>query len=150
MFGPHFKEGKKLSEQGTLDLPLPDDDGETMETICHALHLRHSKLSRHLKVDKLRNVAVLADKYKCTMALGPIAEHWLRELKKFCSNETRANLICCSYLLRLPLMFRELGREHILRCNIRCTADIDGPGRKVVQMVLSKSFLSAEPACPQS
>ncbi len=37
MLGPSFKEGKQLSEQGTLDLPLPDDNGEDMAIICDIL-----------------------------------------------------------------------------------------------------------------
>ncbi|PPJ57385.1 hypothetical protein CBER1_01434 [Cercospora berteroae] len=136
MLGPNFKEGKKLSELGTLDLPLPDDDGADMMIICNILHMRHSKLDRRLEVKKLEDVSILADKYNCTMALGPIAEHWVRELRTDCSDATRASLICSAFRLRLPMMFKELGRDHILRYNGHWVLDGNRPEHKVLQKVL--------------
>ncbi|CAK1360128.1 hypothetical protein CB0940_06230 [Cercospora beticola] len=143
MLGPDFKEGKRLSKHGSLNLPLPDDDGEDMTIICNILHFRHSKLPRQLDTIKLQDISVLADKYSCTMALGPIVEHWVEELRKDCSDAVRVILICASFRLHLPLMFGELGREHILRYNGKCTLVGDRPEQEVLQKLFDAMNVEA-------
>ncbi|KAI5356930.1 hypothetical protein Slin14017_G125900 [Septoria linicola] len=147
MLGPNFKEGKQLSGCGTLHLPLPDDDGAQMAIICNTIHLRHNKVPRRLTLTQLSEVAILVDKYDCAMALGPMAEHWVCELKNGSGASSRAGLIYSAYLLRLPTLFRDLSVDELLCCAYHSPKDAPlsqaGPMvEKLIASISGESFLA--------
>ncbi|KAF4778111.1 hypothetical protein HER10_EVM0013460 [Colletotrichum scovillei] len=57
---------------------LPDDDPKAMEIICHTIHGNslNAEMGR-IPPKLILNVAVIAAKYDCTLALTAAAEYWL-------------------------------------------------------------------------
>ncbi|KAI8217146.1 hypothetical protein K4K54_011937 [Colletotrichum sp. SAR 10_86] len=57
---------------------LPEDDPQAIETICRVLHSRIDDVVCDLADDEVLMVAMAADKYDCTAAMGLAVRHWLR------------------------------------------------------------------------
>lgn len=80
MFSPRFREGASLNSDSPTQIELPDDPPSAIETICNILHFRHDLVHADLGFDALVNIALVADKYDLSNALGPWREVWLRRL----------------------------------------------------------------------
>lgn len=144
MLRPEFKEGKQLASDGALEVPLPDDNVDAMTIICKILHLRHEKVPRRLNTTQLYEVAVLADKYQCNAALGPIAEHWCLELQKEDDDATRITLFLFAYVMRLSSMFKATGKDIILKATGPIAARVagdtmaNGPAARELQIIFGE------------
>lgn len=69
-----------MAENGTVDIPLADDDLGALKLMLGILH--DDKLQIPVKIDLtlLTKVAVLVDKYQWHSLVAPHAESWLGSL----------------------------------------------------------------------
>ncbi|CUS12383.1 unnamed protein product [Tuber aestivum] len=79
MFSPRFREGAALASATKLtEIEFPDDSPQALGIIFDVLHFRHDCVSDDYSHDVLYNIALVADKYDLTRALGPWKEVWLK------------------------------------------------------------------------
>ena len=82
MLSRRFSEGSKLAAASAVvgttavEIPLPDDDPKAMSLLCLILHFRYDDIPAILALDEVLNVTILADKYACTKAIGPVVRIW--------------------------------------------------------------------------
>ncbi|KAK4541188.1 hypothetical protein LTR36_008262 [Oleoguttula mirabilis] len=69
------------------------DDGDTMLLLCNILHLRNDKLPSRLPTESLYKLAVLAEKYKCAVAVSRAAAGWFDRL--FSGSTTQVYIDMC-------------------------------------------------------
>lgn len=117
MFGPHFREGRILSEETPGELPFPDDDPESMKLLCKLLHHQISE-SELPSIDGLLEFAVLVDKYDCRRAVFRTANAWLEEHFARAQEDDEqldAKFLAIAASLRLTNMFAVISKEMMLR-----------------------------------
>lgn len=64
LLGPHFCEGKTLSKNSTVEIPLPEDNLEAITNLCRVLHLPHGPILDYarFRTQSLFNLAIVLDK----------------------------------------------------------------------------------------
>ncbi|KAK4891350.1 hypothetical protein LTR27_010004 [Elasticomyces elasticus] len=78
MLGPHFLEGQtQRSTEQPQEIQLPEDDPHVMGFLCRLLHNGRPDSAKY-SLDRLANIAVLADKYDCIHSVNLIVETLLR------------------------------------------------------------------------
>ncbi|EME41293.1 hypothetical protein DOTSEDRAFT_108293, partial [Dothistroma septosporum NZE10] len=83
LFEPKFEEGIALASDKSLDITLPEDDPDAMESICNVLHLRNDEAGisttdhRAMTARQVLEIAVFCDKYNCQTAMAAAATCWL-------------------------------------------------------------------------
>ena len=77
MLGPHFSEGQPSNGNHPKEIPMPDDNATAMATICKVLHHRNDLLPDCLEPSDLPEIALVADKYDCVLALKYAMIQWL-------------------------------------------------------------------------
>ncbi|KAK5692388.1 hypothetical protein LTR97_010696 [Elasticomyces elasticus] len=124
MLGPHFLEGQvQRSPENPQHIHLPEDDPEAMVTLSKLVHFDTPDDST-VGPRSLRKVAVVADKYDCTQAIGLQAESLLNRHVRtmaFCRRDFQEQevlpLLAClatsAYLLRRDAEF-----GHFTRCMV--------------------------------
>lgn len=76
LLSPRFHEGTELSASGTVEVALPDDDGEAMATICYVIHHQTSRMRTPCHEVELLSVAILSDKYGLDEVMKAHAQCW--------------------------------------------------------------------------
>ncbi|KAJ0316627.1 hypothetical protein Brms1b_005345 [Colletotrichum noveboracense] len=98
---------------------LPEDDPQAIETICRVLHSRIDDDVCDLSDDEVLRVAVAADKYDCTAAMGLAVRHWLRAdkleaiknaVRDGCIGFRRGDMLLAAYWFKCEPVFEELTR----------------------------------------
>ncbi|KAK2735166.1 BTB/POZ domain-containing protein [Colletotrichum kahawae] len=98
---------------------LPEDDPQAIETICRVLHSRIDDAVCDLSDDEVLMVAMAADKYDCTAAMGLAVRHWLRADKleaiknaarDGCIGFRRGDMLLAAYWFKCDPVFEELTR----------------------------------------
>ncbi|KAF4877740.1 hypothetical protein CGCSCA1_v003160 [Colletotrichum siamense] len=98
---------------------LPEDDPQAIETICRVLHSRIDDVVCDLADDEVLMVAMAADKYDCTAAMGLAVRHWLRADKleaiknaarDGCIGFRRGDMLLAAYWFKCEPVFEELTR----------------------------------------
>lgn len=64
-FSGRFAEGQALSIDAPREVPLPEDDLQSMLLICKITHLRTAGLPDKISVDDFASFAGVCDKYQC-------------------------------------------------------------------------------------
>ena len=78
-----YREDTRLTQDKQLELPLPEDNVETMTVLCNILHLQPRKVpTRTVTPDLLANIATIVDKYDFTRAIQPWPKIWSIKLSK--------------------------------------------------------------------
>jgi hypothetical protein len=77
MLRPNFKEGHELAETGSVEIALPEDNGEAIEIIFNVIHGRNDKVRQTLSPDEILQVAITSDKYDCFVSLAFAIRVWL-------------------------------------------------------------------------
>jgi hypothetical protein len=98
MFGPRWSEGQSLSKEVPTEVALPDDDAETMRTICCVIHHRNDMLPEDLTAKNVLKLAILVDKYDLTVALNFAMQVWLKPRSQVEMVET-GRLLAAAFLL---------------------------------------------------
>ncbi|KAK6359138.1 hypothetical protein TWF696_000305 [Orbilia brochopaga] len=58
---------------------LEDDVANTLDIIFNIIHLETDSIPKKLSFRRLRQMAIICDKYECAKALGPWPEMWMQE-----------------------------------------------------------------------
>ncbi|QPC75641.1 hypothetical protein HYE68_006393 [Fusarium pseudograminearum] len=61
---------------GRWTIEFPEDDPKSFAILLNLIHARFEKVPANVKLDRLFDVCVLADKYGMTSVLRPVAERW--------------------------------------------------------------------------
>ncbi|KAK5692453.1 hypothetical protein LTR97_010762 [Elasticomyces elasticus] len=77
LLAPRFAEGLELAKASHVEIPFPEDSPTDMAIVCSAMHLRHDRVPQVLTPDRVLSIAVLCDKYGCTLAIRPCSEVWV-------------------------------------------------------------------------
>ncbi|RPB04012.1 hypothetical protein L873DRAFT_1668488 [Choiromyces venosus 120613-1] len=84
MFSPRFREGAALASSSSptklIEIEFPDDSAQALEAVFNVLHFRHDHVSANVSFEVLYEIALVADKYDVTAALGP----WKEGFRKGC------------------------------------------------------------------
>ncbi|KAF2209640.1 hypothetical protein CERZMDRAFT_100423 [Cercospora zeae-maydis SCOH1-5] len=146
MLGPHFKEGATLASGEKLELPLPDDDAQAMLTICQVIHMRAVSCSPPT-AKQLLNIALLADKYDCRLALSYAMGEWIQIARVTFSNQDRLDLFKVAYLMEYPKDFAEFGRLLVLnsppKFHMTAPESIDDRLRRTIDKLSAHRDLTA-------
>lgn len=112
MLGSSWKEGRDLLEDGSVEVPLPDDNAMAMVYICAIIHHRNRMLPSTITPKVILEIAVTADKYDFVDALRFASESWLH----FRSIEADGlmNLAAAAYAFRNAQAFRDFTKALIL------------------------------------
>jgi hypothetical protein len=76
-FGPNFKEGQDIHIDSPKEVPMLEDNGGALATICKILHLRNDLVPESLTPDEVLQIAITADKFDCVMRLTVHMAKWL-------------------------------------------------------------------------
>lgn len=116
LLGPKFAEGQKLLTQGNVEIALPEDDPEAMETILCVLHGRNDRVPERIPGDKLCVVAMLCDKYDLFIPLKFAIQKWLN-VHLLCNTSESWLLMSAAYWFRDGEVFTratcDLLRSHV-------------------------------------
>lgn len=108
MFGPHFKEGQRSDLNGSKkEIPLPEDDADAMTIICAVIHYRNDIVPERLSSSEVLQIAVVADKYDCKVAIKYATRHWL-DHRKVVSLKEQMELMTAAYLLGQAQAFSDI------------------------------------------
>ncbi|KAK3293822.1 uncharacterized protein B0H64DRAFT_173440 [Chaetomium fimeti] len=77
MLGPNFEEGQQLAKTGSAEIALPEDNVEAIEIIFNVIHGRNDKVRETLSPRELLQVAIVSDKYDCSVSLAFAIRVWL-------------------------------------------------------------------------
>ena len=108
MLNGNFKEGRTLQSDSRVEVPLPDDDADTFRILLSIIHGRNRSVPRKIDLDRLVQVAVLADKYQMVEAVEAYSGAWIANLKstipaKLCGDLGR--WICIAWVFGLAAEF---------------------------------------------
>ncbi|KIW31444.1 uncharacterized protein PV07_03094 [Cladophialophora immunda] len=109
MLSSGFKEGSlQTVEDNPRIIPLPEDDLEAFKLICKIIHFQLDQIPQELKIDSLENLALVCDKYQCTVAMRHCAALWLQRISDtYLAAELNRQLLV-AYLLDLPTAFSDI------------------------------------------
>lgn len=74
-----MKEGATLARNGTVTVPLPEDNAAAMLVILRILHHQTDLVPESVNLGVLSAVAVLSDKYNFNAPLRPTITTWIRD-----------------------------------------------------------------------
>lgn len=77
MLRPNFEEGQQLAKTGSVEIALPEDNAEAIETILNVIHGRNDKVQEKLSPNELLQVAIANDKYDFFVPLAFAIRIWL-------------------------------------------------------------------------
>ncbi len=112
LLSPRFREGCGLAHSGKVEIALPDDHADAMEILCYTLHQRHDKLPEVLGLNRLFAVAVLADKYDCTVPLKHISKLWIDRLRLPGGDRYSSGILATAFFFRQDDSFVEAIYDH--------------------------------------
>ena len=95
-------------------LPLLDDDGDAMYILCNILHLRNDKLPALVSPELLCKIALLADKYECSVAAGRATGPWFDRLYASKAHGDLWRIIEAAFLLDEPMFFARFTSRWVL------------------------------------
>ncbi|KFX99975.1 hypothetical protein V490_01553 [Pseudogymnoascus sp. VKM F-3557] len=105
MFGPHFKEGQRSDLDGSKkEVLLPEDDADVMTVVCAVIHHRNDLTPGQMLPSEVLQIAVVADKYDCRVALKHATHHWL-DHRNVGSLKELMQLMTAAYLLNQAAAF---------------------------------------------
>lgn len=109
-----------LSSHNTSDpahLDAKEDDGDAMLLLCNIIHLRNDKLPSRIPTETLHHLAVLAEKYACTVAVGRATVGWFDKLYHAPSQEyvDVCRAIEAAILLDEPMFFTRFTERWLLQ-----------------------------------
>lgn len=106
LFSDRFVEGQNLSGTNPPALSFPEDDGQSLATLCSILHWNEVSIDGK-DATAVMNLAILADKYNC---IAPLKHMILDRIADFqpSYNDTLEELfkiVVCAYYMRDATLF---------------------------------------------
>lgn len=125
------------------EIPLPDDDKDSMETLCKVLHLQHSGLDLTPNIERIKAFSEAADKYDCIDATKFFITAWICQFVSPNLHET-GGLLTITYLYNDALAFQTMSKRLIAgwTAGFDRLPDAFDPHDKLPREVFSKSVLS--------
>jgi hypothetical protein len=102
MLNGSFAEGQARSGNSPGEIPLPDDDAQSILLICKIAHMKTTELPEKLSVDAFTQFAVTSDKYQCAEAVQAWSKVWVAKIFKDMRKATFDKLLVATYVLDLP------------------------------------------------
>jgi hypothetical protein len=102
MLNGSFAEGQARSGDSPREIPLPDDDAQSILLICKIAHMKTTELPEKLSVDAFTQFAVTSDKYQCAEAVKAWSKVWVAKIFKDTPEATFDKLLLATYVLDLP------------------------------------------------
>ena len=112
MLGPHFSEGQPSKGAFPKEISIPDDDARAMTTLCSVIHHRNDILPDVLEPTALADLALLADKYDCVLALKYAMNLWL-DFKEPITFSNLGKLLIAAYVFDNSKAFRRVTQRLI-------------------------------------
>ncbi|CZT16205.1 uncharacterized protein RCC_02047 [Ramularia collo-cygni] len=131
MFGPHFKEGKALAENGTVEISLPEDDPQAMITMCKVMHISPDIMAKVPNYKELEHLAELADKYDTVSALGPATYLWISKALPQSRMQGRIGLMAVAYAFDHAELFDRVGHAIVMDAAAPAAWGVGGPEHMV-------------------
>jgi hypothetical protein len=105
MFNGNFAEGQSHSASSPREVPLPDDDVDSMLLISKITHMQTADLARELSVAAFTVFAVICDKYQCNEAVLAWSKVWSAAIFQHPPEENFEEMVMATYVLDLPYEF---------------------------------------------
>ncbi|OAP54365.1 hypothetical protein AYL99_11466 [Fonsecaea erecta] len=104
-----FKEGNvQTTDDSPRVIPLPEDDLEAFKLVCRVIHFQLDHIPQELKIESLEKLALVCDKYQCTVAMRHCAALLLQRLSDtYVASELNRQLLV-AFLLDLPTAFSDI------------------------------------------
>ena len=112
MLGPHFSEGQPSKEAFPKEIHIPDDDARAMTTLCSVIHHRNDILPDIFEPAALADLALVADKYNCVLALKYAMNLWL-DFEEPVTFVSLGKLLIAAYVFDNPNAFRRVTQRLI-------------------------------------
>jgi hypothetical protein len=77
----NFKEGRELGTNGSVNVPLPDDNPEAFLVLLHVIHGRNRLVPRQVSMELMTRISNLVDKYQMVEAVEAFSCSWIEDLK---------------------------------------------------------------------
>jgi len=114
MLSNRFKEGNQLAFSSVVEIPLPDDDPDSMQTMCNIIHMRHHAVPALLSPEHIVKLAECCDKYDCATATKPSIEAWTLALLQTATDSVRGQLLTAACLVRNPTLVNRIAIDLVL------------------------------------
>ncbi|KAF7192578.1 hypothetical protein HII31_06087 [Pseudocercospora fuligena] len=111
MLSPHFREGATLATASYVEIGLPEDDAQTMQTMLLVMHAKHDRLSSEVN---LQGLVKIVDKYDCVIAVAAAAHYWISKAMEDTDQAGLENLLHDAYVLRQHELFATIARRLVL------------------------------------
>ncbi|KAF2491511.1 hypothetical protein BU16DRAFT_440318, partial [Lophium mytilinum] len=105
MFTHGFAESQDLSSTAPRLIPLPDDNTRAMVLLSRILHHKVARIPKKLSLGALVDLAILSDKYDCSVPLNVYGTLWVAELMESACKGRYKELLFATYILDLPEAF---------------------------------------------
>ncbi|EHK18379.1 uncharacterized protein TRIVIDRAFT_225695 [Trichoderma virens Gv29-8] len=115
MLGPHWSEGKNLSQESPKEIPLIEDDAHALYAICCVIHHRNDLVPATFSPRQLLQIAIEVDKYDLHTALLYARAQWLQNKRNTTDPIELAYLMAAAFLFDDMEMFREHALALILQ-----------------------------------
>lgn len=113
-----FSEATDLDQNGHVEIPLPDDDAEAMLIVMKAVHGVWRGICPRLKLELLKNIAVVVDKYDLFDSVCTVLGTWVSTVRV---GDRRARLqdvavwfLCVAFVFNQGGAFQFATREFVL------------------------------------
>jgi len=73
----NFKEGKKLTSAGKVEVPLPDDDVTAFIIVLDVIHGRNKRVPRKVTLEMLTKISIIVDKYQMAEVVESYSDGWI-------------------------------------------------------------------------
>ena len=75
------QESETLKKDGSVTIPLPDDNFEAFRIIMDVIHVRSNRVPKRTLLPVLTRIAVAVDKYEWHVAMAHYSEGWISGLR---------------------------------------------------------------------
>ena len=82
MLSGNFKEGTKLREKGSLEIPLAEDDPITLTILLNIIHGHANRVPLEINISELTSLAKLVNYYQLGEVVKVYATIWVRHVHK--------------------------------------------------------------------
>ena len=86
MLGPRFSEGQRLNNNESMEIDMLEDNAEAIEIMLNVIYGCNNAVYNGLDTSQILQVAIIADKFDCKVALAFAIKVWLN-----CANITDSN-----------------------------------------------------------
>ena len=119
LLSPRFREGSHLAANATVEIALPEDNGNAMKILCQVLHLRNNNVPRRLRLEELLATAKLADKYDVVEGAKHAADGWMSKFEPpqwvFKSSKWASALVECAYYFDNFQFFHDFSYDLVMQ-----------------------------------